>query len=140
MSAAKNCCAKINIYNPRIHKLIIDSLKNKNLSIMITNYNINHDVCKNTILYGQYQYTSYAIAETSTEYIDYSDDVDYVDAYFENRLHLLNLSKLIYNEVEMCMMNYPDYYINISTRNPNSLIEESHILHEPDYNMYLKIE
>ena len=39
---------KVVKYNLRTYKLIVDSINNYKLSIILTNYNINENVCENT--------------------------------------------------------------------------------------------
>ena len=116
---------KVYAHNARIQKLIVDSIQNYNVSIIVTNYNINHDVCKNTITYGQVLYTSY-----TTKYTTLRPNDPYIHEF----------SKIIYNDVEKCMYTYPDYYINIFTKKDYNSVAETHMLREPDHELYLNMD
>ena len=96
--------SKVVKYNPRTHKLIVDSINNYKLSIILTNYNINHMVCKNMVKYGQKIYTSY-----TTKYTNRQSN----STYNPNDLYFKELTDMVYNDIESSMDCYPECYINI---------------------------
>ena len=120
---------KVIKYNPRTYKLIVDSINNYKLSIILTNYNINHNVCENTVKYGQRMYTSYTTKYTNKH------------SYNSNDLYFKELTDMVYNDIEDCKDCYPECYINIFTQKEYNSIEETYMVSEPepDQNMYLNI-
>ena len=105
-------------HNTRIQNLIIDSLKNKKFSIVVTNYNINHDVCENTKKHGQIVYnTTYTL-----KYTTYTPGNPYSQEFV----------KFIYNDVVKCMDTYPDYYVNIFTQECDASDEKTYMVRGPE--------
>jgi hypothetical protein len=115
-------------FTPRLRAVIVDSLANKNLSIILTNYNIQDSTYDTaTVKRGQYERILRSFA-----FINTIDDEKHFD-------YLVNS---IYDQIQTYMYAYPDHYINISTNisGYNINYEKIHVVREPDTDIYYNMD